>query len=170
MRHVLVSVLLICLSGCGFHWRGQTQLAPPLQVIYIKAPNPYGTLAHNLRRSLTMSGTHIVEQPDKASMIFSILKEETSQQLLGINGSQQTRQYNLILTVTFEITTPHDEIVVPPQVITETRTLTIQADQMLASSNEANSLYQLMRASIVYKIMQRLGSQEITAIMLRQPS
>lgn len=170
MRQIIISVVLLCLTGCGFHLRGQTTLAPPLQVVYLKAPNPYGQLAHNLQQSFKMSGARLVNNPEDATAILSILKEETSQQLLGINGSQQTRQYNLILTVTFEVTTPKGETTVSPQVVSESRVLTIQADQMLASSNEANSLYQLMRASIVYKIMQRLASQEITSIMMHHPS
>lgn len=168
MRQLMVLfMLVISLTGCGFHLRGQMPLATPLHVVYLKTPNPYGQLAHNLQQSFKMSGTRLVDNPNDATAILNILKEETSQQLLGINGSQQTRQYNLILTVTFEVTTPSGQTTVSPQVITETRTLTIQADQMLASSNESNSLYQQMRSAIVYKIMRRLASEEVTTLLMR---
>lgn len=170
MRYFLVILMLLFLVGCGFHWRGQMPLAPALQTVYIKSPDPYGQLTRHLQESLKMSGAHVVDRPEDASTILVIVKEDTTQQLLGINGSQQTRQYNLILTVTFEVTTSSGQPKVPPQVITETRTLTIQADQMLASSNEANNLYQQMRLAIVYKIMSRLASQEISTLLMQPAS
>ena len=49
--------------------------------------------------------------------------------------------------------------------MTETRALTIQADQILASSNEANNLYQQMRQAIVYDIMSRIASHDVTALI-----
>jgi LPS-assembly lipoprotein len=164
MRKLIV-VLLCLLTSCGFHWRGELPLAPPLHNLYLQTADPYGQLARNLIQFLKLSGVHIAAKPQEADTVLVILSETTQQQLLGISGTQQTRQYNLLLNVTFSVTRPDGTVLVPPQLITEVRTLTIKADQILAGSNEANTLYEQMRQAIIYDIMSRLSSKDIAALL-----
>lgn len=161
-----LTVILLCLlTSCGFHWRGELPLAPPLHHLYLQTSDPYGQLSKNLIQFLKLSGVHIAAKPEDASTVLVILNESTQQQLLGISGTQQTRQYNLLLHVTFSVTRPDGSVLVPPQLMTEVRTLTIKADQILAGSNEANMLYQQMRQAIVYNIMSRLASKDIATLL-----
>lgn len=170
MRQFVLLILAICLVSCGFHLRGQMPLSPPLKVIYLKTADPYGALARNLRLYLKLSGATLVDKPENAETILVILNERTTDRLLGISGTQETRQYSLVLTVTFEITNALGKMLVGPQVMTETRVLTIKAGQILAGSNEEHTLYQQMRQAIVYDIMSRLSSHFITEQLTKQPS
>jgi LPS-assembly lipoprotein len=168
-------LLFFCLSfslvGCGYHWRGPMTLAPPLQKMYLQTSNPYGQLARNLRQYLKMSHVHLVTKPQDASTILALLSENTTEQLLGISGTQQTRQYNLILTVTFQVTDQHGRLLVPPQTVYETRALTLNSGQILSGSNQAESLYQQMRQAIIYAIVSQLAAENITALLIHpQPS
>ncbi|MBV8801601.1 MAG: hypothetical protein JO131_01305 [Gammaproteobacteria bacterium] len=163
MKKLLFLFLCIsCISGCGFKPRGAMPLPPQLHDLYLETSDPYGQLAHYLRQFLKMSGVSLAKNPFEATSILTILNENTTDQLLGINGTQKTRQYNLVLTVTFQISNKKNRVIVPPQTVTESRALTIINDQILASSNEAMSLYTQMRQAIVYDIMSRLSSEEIT--------
>jgi LPS-assembly lipoprotein len=155
------------LSGCGFHLRGPTELPPPLKNVYLQTQQPYGELTKDLTQYLTLSGAHLTNSASQADTILVIKQESTDQQLLGVGGTQQTRQYNLILTVAFEITNKQGVVLVPLQALSETRTLAVQANQILGSSNETTNLYQQMRRTIVYNIMNRLASKE-TAILLKK--
>jgi len=161
MKKLLFIFLILFLTGCGYKLRGSMPLASPLQHLYLETPDPYGQLTRNLRQFLKMSGVSLANNSKEASSILTILSENTNNQLLGINGTQQTRQYNLVLTVTFQISNTNSHVLVPSQTVTESRTLTITNDQILASNNEAISLYNKMRQSIVYDIMSRLSSEEI---------
>lgn len=157
--------LLFCLTSCGFHLRGSIPLAPPLYKLYLETKDPYGPLSQNIRQFLKMSGVTLVQKPEESTAILVILQEATSQQLLGISGTQQTRQYNLILNVAFQVTDPSGKVLVPPQVVSEVRSFTIKSDQILAGSNESANLYTQMRQSIVYSMMTRLGSTDITSLL-----
>jgi outer membrane lipopolysaccharide assembly protein LptE/RlpB len=145
-------------------------LSPPLQHIYLQTDDPYGQLAHNLRLSLKMSGVQLAKTPESSTAILEILSETTSEQLLNISGTQTTRQYNLILTVTYQIRDHRGNLLTSVQTATETRPLTINANQMLSGSNQAVNLYQQMRQAIVYDIMSRLASRDISAILTIPPS
>ncbi len=141
-------------------------LAPPLQNLYLQTTDPYGQLAKNLRLYLKMSGVHLTSIQAEATSILEILSENTSEQLINISGTQTTRQYNLTLTVNYRVTDNRGNIVVETQTATETRPLTINANQMLSGSNQAVSLYQQMRQAIVYDIVSRLASREITILLI----
>lgn len=161
-KSIFVLLLVLLITGCGFHLRGPMPLAPAMHDLYIETQDPYGQLTRNLRQFLKQSGVNLVEKKEQATILLVILSEATSQQLLSLSGTQQTRQYNLILTVTFQLTNPQGAVLITPQTARETRTLTIKADQILAGSNEANTLYDQMRQAIIYDIMSRLSSKDIT--------
>ncbi len=161
----LVVIVTVSITSCGFHPRGPITLAPKLYKLHLQTNNPYGPLTRNLENYLKASNVTIVKNPKDSTAILYILHETKSQTLIGISGTQQTRQYNLILKAAFQVTDPSGKILVPPQPVTESRTLTIKADQILAGSNEANSLYRQMQQSISYNIMLKLGSVNMTKLI-----
>jgi LPS-assembly lipoprotein len=163
LRPILLFISFLCLAGCGFHLRGEVNLAPSLHNLYIKTADPYGQLAKNLRQYFKQSGINVTDNAKEAITIFDILSEQESQQTLSISGTQLTRQYNLALTVIFQVSDQSGKTIIPPQIVTESRAITIQANQILAGSNELTNLYQQMRRAIVFKIINRLASRDITA-------
>lgn len=163
-----VVFITLCLSSCGFQLRGATPLSPPLKKMYIQTNDPYGQLTHNLHDYLTLSGVELTDTPQTASTVLHIISENQSQQLLNVNASQQTRQYNLVLSVTFEITTPGGLVLMPPITLSENRTFTTLSDLILGGTNEENTMYQQMRLAIVYDIMNRLSSKDVTHLIMEK--
>jgi LPS-assembly lipoprotein len=169
LKSTLIFLSLLLLCSCGFKPRSDITLAPQLHSLYLKTSDPYGQLARNLKQSLKLSGVHLVSEPRQANTILEILNESTSQQLLSVGGTQQTRQYNLILTVAFQLTDPQGRSLIPVQILNESRIIPIQSNQVLGGSNEANNLYRQMRRAIVYNLMNILGSQNVTDILAKKP-
>lgn len=167
LRLLLALFIMLGLVSCGFKPRGIIPLAPPLYNLYLQTKDPYGELARDIRQYLKSSGVCLANCPQNAALILDILSEQTCQQLLSVGGTQQTRQYNLILNVTFEILTPNGCVLVPPTTVTETRTIPILANQVLAGSNEANTLFHQMRQAIVYDMMLRLSSNYVTCRVMQ---
>lgn len=169
MARLIAAILLaLTLASCGFQPRGETSLALPLQTLYLESSDPYGELAMNLKQYLKASHVKIVAAPKEASTVLEIISEQTGQQLLSVGGTQQTRQYNLTLTVQFQITHPNGAVLVPPQTVAEARTIPILANQTLAGSNEATNLYRKMRQAIVYDIMNRISSKDVTMLVTKK--
>src|SRR3990167_8486754 len=141
VRNAVLMILFTSIISCGYHLRGSMPLAPPLHKLYLETTDPYGDLTRYLKQFLKVSGVTLVDKREDSTAVLVIVREATSQQLLGISGTQQTRQYNLILNVIFQVNDPQGKILIPLQNITETRSFTIKSDQILAGSNEANALY-----------------------------
>ena len=159
----------VLLSGCGFRMQGEKSLAAPLNRLYLQAPDPYGQLVRSLKEYLKISHVQLVSK-EEASTILTITQDDTSQELLSVSGTQQTRQYILRVTVSFEISNPEGLSLLPTQTLTESRTITIQSNQILGSSNETNLFYQQMRRTLAYSIINRLASREVARAINTPPS
>lgn len=163
MRIVWIVLSVLILSACGFHLRGSMPLAKPLHRIYIESIDPYGVLVKELEQSLKMSHAEVVNTPEEADTILKIIRDDSGQDLLSVSGTQQTRQYKLHVTIAFMILNAKTRhTLVDQQTLTESRVITIQSNQILGSSNEANLYFQQMRRTLASAIMFRLSSHEIT--------
>ncbi len=165
MKAILIIIALF-LTGCGFHLSGSLPLAPNLHNLYLETNDPYGQLTKNLKIYLRASDVIVEQKPEEAKLILEIISETTSQQMIGISAKQDTRVYNLILTVIFQVKNSQGKILVPPQTMRQIGSLTIQSDQILAGSNQADNIYQQLRVRIIYDIMSRLSSKEITSLLI----
>ena len=159
---LFVIALTLLISACGFQLQGKTRLAEPLHRMYIQSVDPYGHLIRYLEQYLRMSDVTLVRTPMEASTVFVIMKDEEAQDLISVSSTQQTRQYNLKVTVIFEITDNGGRLLAPPQTLAESRVITVQSSQILGSDNQTNMIYQQMRRMIAYSIMNRLASNIIT--------
>lgn len=166
LRFIISGLIVVCLSSCGFQLRGSAPLSPPLKKIYIETADPYGPLTRNLRDYLKESDVDVTDTPQNALTVLHIISETQTQQLLSVSGLQQTRQYSLTLAVTFEILNPKGTVLMPALTLTENRTLTTQSDLILAGTNEQTTLYQQMRQAIIYDIINRLSSRDVTLLIM----
>lgn len=154
--------MFLFLTACGFHPQGELKLAAPLKKMYLQTSDPYGTLSRNLHDYLKMSHVQLVASASEADTVLEIERDTNSQELLSVAGTQQTRQYKLIVTVVFSLMDNRGHVLLPSQTLSESRTITVQANQILGSSNEANLYTQQMRRTLAYAIMNRLASIEVT--------
>lgn len=165
LRFISLVFSFLLLSGCGFHFQGAANLAPPLHRMYLQTPDPYGVLSRSLQDYLKTSHVELVTSATLAQTVLVILQDSTYQELLSVSGTQQTRQYNLKVVVEFEITDAQGRILVPSQTLEENQPITIQSDQVLGSSNQVNAYYQKLRRSLAAAIIKRLASEQITQLV-----
>lgn len=159
--------LTLTLTACSFHLQGKKVLASPLHRLYLQTSDPYGYLAKSLEDYFKMSEVHLVKLPIEADTILIILQDTASQNLLAPNGTLQTRQYNLAVTIVFEITDNKGRILLGPQTLVEERPITIQSNQILGSSNDVNLYYQQMRHILAYAIISRIASTEVSNAIVK---
>lgn len=168
MKKLIILTCCFMLSACGFKLQGEKTLAQPLRTLYLQTPDRYDVLERNLREHLRMSGVHLVSSPNESMTQLIIVSDETSQELLSVSGTQQTRQYNLRVTVQFQLLDAKGNVILPLESLTDTRTITVQSNQILGSSNEASVYYQQIRRGLANAIMNRIASAQVTNIINHQ--
>lgn len=166
MMRIFIYFFLCCsLAACSFQLRNNVPLAPPLHQIYLETNDPYGSLARDIKQSLQTAHAQVAPIREEAETVLAILQDTRSNILLSVNATQQTRQYNLHLVVEFEVKDNKGNVIVPSQILTQDKPITIQANEVLGSSNELNLFYQQMQREIVNSMMYRLSSIEISALI-----
>src|SRR5262249_41288116 len=149
------------LTACAFRLRGQNALPPALQVLYLQTEDPYGQFAIALRNTLRASGVTLVDSPDQARVTLNLSKPALQNRGMTIGGSNQTRVYNVGYSVRYVLMDAQGKPILPPQVLTTNRTLTLSPNQLLESNNQLPFLEQEMQRELINQLFYRLTSRQV---------
>ncbi len=147
-------LVVLVLSGCGFHLRGKIPLPPELSVVYIKSNDL--RLADQLQVGLTGSGATITKSKDKATAVLTIYNVGLNRRIQSVGGLGRVREYSLRLTVTFDIRTKDGKEVLPRQDVSLTRDYSFTETQVVGKSVEEEIITKELRRDIVFEIIRRV--------------
>lgn len=153
---VIVSLMVLSLSACGFHLRGDVQLAPQLSKIHIQGSDPYDSLVRDLKRALTSAGAAVVEDPQAATAILQILKNSGTRRVLSVRSTGKVQEYELYQTFEFRVRDVAGTELLAAQRLEMTREYLFDADDVLSKSTEEEALRRDMRRDLVRLAMLRL--------------
>ncbi|MDF3055694.1 MAG: rlpB [Gammaproteobacteria bacterium] len=153
---------LLALNACGFKLRSYANSLPPeLKTLYLNVDNPYGSFESLLKQALHSSGVTLVALPAQAPFILNTSKPVLITQNTTIGNTNEARVYNVNYSVKYSITDRNSKTVLPPQEARATRSLTLNANQLLESNNQLTMLTREMQREVITKIFNFLNSQEV---------
>ena len=99
---------------------------------------------------------------------MQILDDDFRRNITSLTSTTQLRQYTLYLTVHFRIADQQGKPITKTQAVTSQRILTVNANQILGSSNEERMIQQELQHDVIQKILSVLSAnqtkQALTAI------
>ena len=150
----IVAALLLALSACGFHLRGEA--AYPFQTIFVNAAGAPGVAAE-LRRALNATGNaRVVDDPKNAQVIVDFPFVSDDKEVLSISGRGAVREYLLIKHVQFRLHDVDGNDWLPPGDIALRRTLTFSESEVLARNSQEQRLQKEMQSDAVQQLVRRL--------------
>lgn len=160
-RSVKYASLLVVflLSACGFHLRGMIDIPEWLDNVSIISRDGNKELVAKLKSVLEGYKIKVNDDPALAKYWLMINRSNLQQQIVSIGASTNPRQYQLIMTTEFSLTTPKGQVVKPVRQVTVTRQLTVNNDRILGSNAEESILISEMRQDTVIQIINRLSRQ-----------
>jgi len=123
---------------------------------YVDAVDEYSLFNRELRRELQAAGVVIVESPEQATAILSILTDRTDQRVLSVSARNVPTEYEVYYTVEYSIAAG-DQVLLSPQDVTLTKDYTYDTTLVLGKEREEA----MMREAIV---------NDLVRIVLRQVS
>jgi len=150
----MLAVLL--LAGCGFHLQGAVKTPPEMSRTYVDAVDEYSQFHRELRLGLQAAGVELVDAPEQATAILSILTDRTDQRVLSVSARNVPTEYEVFYTVEYRLATS-DAVLLNPRAVTLTRDYTYDTTLVLGKAREE----ELMREAIV---------QDLVRIVLKQIS
>lgn len=154
--HLLLVSLLVTLSACGFHLRGEVELPPVLQDTFIDSKDPFTGIARPLRNQLQRSDVTVLETREQASAVLKIVAERSENRVLSVGSSGKATEYELFNEVVFSLSDGAGKVLLKPQTVRMTRDLVFDETELLGKVSEADSIHREMLDSLARQILVRI--------------
>ena len=167
-RVVIVAVIALVISGCGFQLRGTGQTTILLESVYLNAIDNSGALARELIDSLEQSGVEFTSNGN-AQVRIRLDRERFSRRPVSTTGQINVAEYELTLEVGFEVLTRGGDVLIPPTRIRTERIYTFDSSSLVGSNEEESLLNEEMRRDVIGQLLQRINAS-MKAAQAPQPA
>ncbi|HTJ94644.1 MAG TPA: LPS assembly lipoprotein LptE [Pararobbsia sp.] len=155
IRLSVLAVTAACLlSACGFQLQGQQNFA--FKNLYITGSGSREMKALLERKIEAGSDTKIAKEVGDADAILQ-LGEGQGQSTLSLSAEGLVEEYELDLTVSYQLITKKGAVLIPSSSIALNRAMTYDTQFALAKASEATILYRDMELDAVDQLMRRLA-------------
>ena len=154
-RALWVSLLIIVLTGCGFHLRGALPTLTMDNPIYIAGVDKNSDLYRELARQLRGAKSVITETRSLAKSVLTISDYRSRERQLTLNSSNQAVEYELEESFNFSVQTSRTTVESRPLKVT--RVLGRTESETLAREREEREMRINMRHDLVNQLMYQLA-------------
>ena len=157
MTRTLAALLLVSLSGCGFHLQGRTPLPESVKTAYVQATDQQTDFVQSLRKALLTSGAQPSTDKNAASSVVYIVRDEFVKRTLSVSALNKPNEYEVSYNVRFSVSAGDKELLAP-QDISATRSYSFDETRLLAKEHEEAILRQAMARDLADRVIRQLSS------------
>jgi len=154
-RVLWISLLIIVLTGCGFHLRGALPTLTMDNPIYIAGVDKNSDLYRELARQLRGAKSVVTETRSLAKSVLTISDYRSRERQLTLNSSNQAVEYELEESFNFSVQTSSTTVESRPLKVT--RVLGRTESETLAREREEREMRINMRHDLVNQLMYQLA-------------
>ena len=154
-RTLWISLLIIVLTGCGFHLRGALPTLTMDNPIYIAGVDKNSDLYRELARQLRGAKSVVTETRSLAKSVLTISEYRSRERQLTLNSSNQAVEYELEESFNFSVQTSRTTVESRPLKVT--RTFGRTDTETLAREREEREVRINMRHDLVNQLMYQLA-------------
>ncbi|NND81158.1 MAG: hypothetical protein HKN50_01885 [Gammaproteobacteria bacterium] len=155
LKTLLFLSIVLSVSACGFHLRGNIPLPSGIQNMYVEAPA--GTFKDQLEEVLTNGGAQLASAPAGADVILNVRKAATNRTVGTLDERAKASSYNLRFRVSYTLDTL-DKKQLRKATLVETRRYNFDPELVIESEAEEAELQQDMEQAIALRMMRQLST------------
>jgi LPS-assembly lipoprotein len=159
LNFALITLLIGLLSACGFHMRGNADLA--FKSLYIKNSGG-GTIYSELKKTLKSNGIVLTANREEADMELELMSESYGKTILSLSGGGKVKEYQLTYLATFRTRAKGEELWGSPQSVEANRDYSFDDSVLLAKEGEEIRLNADMKNDATREILRRLSAMKST--------
>jgi LPS-assembly lipoprotein len=151
---ITIALLVLTLSACGFHLRGQATYT--FNTIYVNASGS-PPMGNALRQALDDTGSaKVTDDPAKAQVILDIPSVVDDKEVLSLSQSGAVREYQLVKVVSFRVHDADGNDWLPAGQVVVRRAYTFNETEVLARDAQEQRLLREMTQVVVQQLVRRL--------------
>ena len=147
------------LTACGFHLRGYYPVPPELHTLCLQTELPYDEFTKQLKWYLVANKIQLVDDQKQAPITLKILSADYSQTQTAMGANQQTKVFNLVYNVDYQLLDRNGRALQEPQTIVVSRNYSVTSNQLLGDQTVQSNLVTQMQRDAIYEIMARISSK-----------
>lgn len=159
-KALLISIIVLGLSACGFHLKQATPLAFHSIYTNINLDREFGAQLERVIKA-NSPGTIFVRSLDEADIFLRVIDNEQTKNQISIDAEGRVDEYELILDFTFEILTQAGDVVLAPTTLQSIREIPYNERVVQAKESEIDTTFRDMRQSLIDLIMRRISAPEV---------
>ena len=157
-------ILLVSVTACGFHLRGQLELPAAMAATYIETNGVNADLVKRLRNSLKSNGAVVTANRTEATAVLRLLNDSYDRRVLSVGGGRKIREIELHYAIRFELAEVGGDRLVAPQTVELFRDYTYDEDDVLGKQGEEANIREDMIREAGDRVL-----RIIQAVLANQP-
>jgi outer membrane lipopolysaccharide assembly protein LptE/RlpB len=152
-RIIILSVLLIGLSACGFHPRGSFAIPESIGAVQVVNADTYSALTDGLQSAVDRANAH---KAGAGAAILKIHSEKWDTKPLAIDKFAQVREYITRYKVDFDLTAADGSILLEKQTMELSREYTYDINVAVGNPAEQEVIQRELRRDMQAAIIRRM--------------
>jgi LPS-assembly lipoprotein len=153
----IAPILLLLLTGCGFHLQGRQPMPEAFAYTFIDTQDEQTDFVQDLRKALIASGSKVIRTQGSSGATLRVHEDELSERILSVSARNIPTEYELTYRVKFSVTAG-GKTLIDNEEIAATRDLSFEESQLLAKEREQEILREALARDLVALVMRRLAS------------
>ncbi|MFN3882807.1 MAG: LPS assembly lipoprotein LptE [Nitrincola lacisaponensis] len=150
---LLLGLLLLSASGCGFKLRGLYDIPESLKRVAIDAGSQQDSqLSRTLEQALEANGVVIDNQ---APYRIELLQQGITRRTLSLDSSARASEYELRGEVTFQVSDRDGNLLLPERTLMSERAYNVDSSNITASDSQEPILRQQIHQDLAQQIMRQ---------------
>lgn len=159
LRPLLLVLLVLALSACGFHLRDALLLPNDLGPLRVVSPDPYSPLAQSLSEALARAGAKAAaEGATEDVATLRVVSERWGNTPLSVDQFGRAQEYTLRYAVIFRLNRADGSDLVPQQAIELSRDYIYVPTNASGAEGEREILTKELRREMVASILRRIDA------------
>lgn len=156
---VLICLLSITLTACGFKLRGSFELPAELQKMYV-AGSQSSVLVRDLNEMLAYSA-EVVSKRSDADAILTINKEDSENRTLSVDSRGKVRESEMQYSVVYSLALQNGDILIDNAALLLTRDFINDENDIIGRTNESAVITRDLKRDAAQQILRRVQALKV---------
>jgi LPS-assembly lipoprotein len=157
---LLLAGIVALLSACGYHLRGEVQLPPGMERVHVDSSDQFGPLKRNVEKALERSGAKIEPAAGDGIAEVNLTAVSLAPVVRSVSANAKVNEFTMLYHVELQITDGSGKVVVPKQVVEQSRVFTFDQTQAIGTGAEQDVIKKEMERNMTQVVMRKVESAE----------
>ncbi len=157
---LLLTGIVPLLSACGYHLRGEAVLPAGMERVHVDSSDQYGPLKRNVEKALERSGAKVEPAAGDGIAEVTLGAVSIAPIVRSVSANARVNEFTMLYHIELEITDGSGKVVLPKQVIEQSRVFTFDQTQAIGTGAEQDEIKKEMEREMTQVVMRKVESAE----------